>query len=138
MGIKTGKYTLLMTTPVTESKKLNMYSSLIRDLSTMWTLTVFDVKFYGLAFLLFSFVDFLSEILNTLPCVIIYCIHLCVNLELKQRFKAHSDRAAAAASASVASLPSKIQMGPRAIPSVIASDAAVTAAWSEWHKYKSM
>ena len=46
--------------------------------------------------------------------------------------RARSDRA------STALLVSKIQMGPRAIPSVIASDAAASAAWSEWHKYKSM
>ena len=48
--------------------------------------------------------------------------------------RVRSDQASAAAS--VASLVSKIQMGPRAIPSGIASDA--TATWSEWHKYKSM
>ena len=48
--------------------------------------------------------------------------------------RASSDRASTAA----ASLASKIQMGPRAIPSVIASDAAAAATWSERHKYKSM
>ena len=48
---------------------------------------------------------------------------------MSESLKARSDRASAAA----ASLASKIQMGPRAIPSVIASDAAAaaTAAWSE-------
>ena len=57
-------------------------------------------------------------------------------LTFSKTLRARSDQASAAA----ASLASKIQMGPRVIQSVIASNAAATAAaaWSEWHKYKSM
>ena len=52
--------------------------------------------------------------------------------------RANSERASAVALASAASLVSKIQMGPRAILSIITSDTTAAAAWSEWHKYKSM